>query len=439
MLISLLTLVTSACDLSAPLLDSAAPADATATAERDETDADGTEADATTSRAGGETPGADDGSADAPADATADADADAEAGAPAPEESEDAADQQGATTTVSSGSSDSVWISEAEVRRLPTSGTAWAHVKRRADEATGSADLGETNRHAANVLARAMVGARLDDDRYRAAVRDELMRVRDSDDRRMSILRPARKMASYVAAADLIDLASFDPAADRRFRDWISGMRTRVYDGGGDPAHSLVSAHEQRPNNFGTAAGAARIAISAYLGHDADVERAAQVFRGWLGDRSAYSDFNFGALQWQADRKRPVGINPAGARIMINGQWRDVSGVLPDEQRRQGPGLTWPPKQEGYVYAGLSGAVAQAELLTRQGYRPWSWSNNALHRAIDWLHSPIFGGGALHTATGTPNEWVVPVLNRRYGTSYPWTPGFWRGSIMSYSDWTHGT
>ena len=68
---------------------------------------------------------------------------------------------------------------------------------------------------------------------------------------------------------------------------------------------TLVSTHELRANSWGTAAaGAARIAGDEYLGDVSDLARAATVFQGWLGDRSKYAGFKFGALAWQAVNQR---------------------------------------------------------------------------------------------------------------------------------------
>jgi hypothetical protein len=113
-------------------------------------------------------------------------------------------------------------------------------------------------------------------------------------------------------------------------------VRTETLDG-----KTLINTHEIRPNNWGTHAGASRVATDLYLGDKADLAKAAQVFKGWLGDRSAYAGFTYGDLAWQADPSKPVGINPKGATR--NGHL--IDGVLPDDQRRAG-GFSWPPQQE---------------------------------------------------------------------------------------------
>ena len=94
-------------------------------------------------------------------------------------------------------------------------------------------------------------------------------------------LAVGRNLPGYVIAADVIDLPSVDGALDARFRGWLAGLRRQDLSG-----DTLVSTHELRPNNWGTMAGAARIAASSYIGDTADLDRAAAVFRGWLGDRA---------------------------------------------------------------------------------------------------------------------------------------------------------
>src|SRR6185436_3561741 len=123
---------------------------------------------------------------------------------------------------------------------------------------------------------------------------------------------------------------------------------------------TLRSTHEKRPNNWGTHAGASRAAVAVYLGDQAELDRCAQVFKGWLRDRSAYAGFEYGDVSWQADPSHPVGINPRGATK----SGHNIDGVLPDDQRRAG-GFTWPPPKENYVWEALQGALLAALVLER--------------------------------------------------------------------------
>ena len=214
-----------------------------------------------------------------------------------------------------------------------------------------------------------------------------------------------RELAAYVIAADLIDLKEYDPALDRSWRTKLGTLLTTPTNDG--PAN-LIECHERRPNNWGTHCGASRAAVAAYLGDSAQLERVAQVFRGWLGDRSAYAGFSYGDLAWQCDPAKPVGINPAGC--MRDGHVLD--GVLPDDQRRSG-GFSWPPPQENYVYEALQGALVQAVILQQAGYDVFAWEDQALRRAFVWLQDQ-----AQFPAAGD-DTWQPYLVNAYYGTHFP--------------------
>ncbi|MEP7191094.1 MAG: discoidin domain-containing protein, partial [Roseiflexaceae bacterium] len=264
-----------------------------------------------------------------------------------------------------------IWISPAELAKLPMSGSAWDRLKTAADSDFGTPNIADQNsQHDTNTLAAALVYARTGEARYRSKAAAAIMAAIGTE-RGGRTLALGRNLVSYVIAADLIDLKRYDAGKDQQFRSWLAAVRTETLDG-----KTLISTHEMRPNNWGTHAGASRIAADLYLGDKADFAKAAQVFAGWLGDRSAYVGFTYGDLAWQARPDAPVGINPRGATK--NGE--SIDGVLPDDQRRAG-GFTWPPQKENYVWEGLQGAVVQAELLHRAGYDAWNWSDKALLRA----------------------------------------------------------
>jgi hypothetical protein len=324
-----------------------------------------------------------------------------------------------------SAGSASLWLSPAEIAALPTSGEGWQAVRAAADERLSSSDANLATRtdHNIGTLAAALVGARLDDDTYRDKARDALADVVGQAPDRDDVLAAARRLGTYVIAADVLQLSTFDPSLDQEFRSWVRAMLTFEYSGGGGGG-SIVDVHERRANNFGTHAGASRVAAAAYLGDRAELDRAAAVFRGWLGDRQAYTGFSFGDLSWQADPNHPVGVNPAGS--MRDGH--SIDGVLPDDQRRGG-GFTWPPPQENYVWGALQGAAVQAQLLSRQGYDAWGWQNAALLRAGRWLHDQ-----ADFPASGD-DTWVPWLLNHAYGTTFP--AGHSEGKNMAFTGWTH--
>jgi len=314
-----------------------------------------------------------------------------------------------------------LWIDPARLASLPTAGPDWENVLRAAQEGTLAPDLSDqedpTN---VRVLAKALVYARTGEERYRAEVVKACMAAIGTE-RGGSTLALGRELAAYVIAADLV--GRLPEAQGRAFDAWLRDVRHRKLEGG-----TLVSTHERRPNNWGTSAGASRVAVAAYLGDTQDLERAARVFRGWLGDRSAYAGFKYGELWWQADPEGPVGINPKGTTRAGH----SIDGVLPDDQRRSGP-FAWPPPHENYVYGALQGALVQAVILHNAGYDSFEWQDRALLRAFEWLYSE-----AAYPAQGD-DTWEPFVVNYYYATRFPAAVPAKPGKIAGWTDWTHRT
>ena len=274
-------------------------------------------------------------------------------------------------------------------------------------------------------MAKALAYVRTGDDRYREEVIelcDEVIGTEDDAGNDSRTLSLGRKLCAYIIAADLVGLPD---DVDSRFKFWLLAVRDRELKG-----KTLISTHEGRPNNWGTSAGASRLAIALYLGEQAEVERCAQVFKGWLGDRSSYAGFKYGELSWQADPDRPVGVNPKGS--MKNG--RNIDGVLPDDQRRGGR-FRWPPPKENYIYTALQGVVAQAIMLDRAGYDVWEWEDQAIKRAFVWMHdiadyrAEDAGGDDVH---------MLPVIESVYGLDYWDGSPCEHGKIVGFTGWTHG-
>ena len=320
-----------------------------------------------------------------------------------------------------------LWLTSDEVAALPPPPDPMRVLAAAAQQPLDRSRLTERDQHNVHVLAMALLAARTDDDGHRAKVRDTLSDVvrRSFDDR--DVLAAARRLGTYVIAADIIGLPAYDPTFDKVFRRWLRATIRFEFSGDG-PDGSMRDVQETRLNNFGTHAAASRIAVAGYLGDVSELRRAAKVFRGWLGDRAAYSDFVAGDLTWQAYPAHPVGINPLGSTLVINGAGRNVDGVLPDDQRRSK--LSWPPPKESYVWGALSAAVVAAELLHRQGYPAWEWEDQALLRATRWLYEE-----ADYPASGddTAAPWLI---NHAYDEDFL-TRDAALGKIIAFTDWTH--
>jgi hypothetical protein len=321
-----------------------------------------------------------------------------------------------------------IWIAPEEVAWRPTDGPAWAGIQAAADGELGTPDIAnQDSDHDVRTLAVALVYARSGDAHARRKAADAILAAigTEAGGRTLAL---GRNLLAYVVAADLIDLKAYDQAGDQRFRAWLAGVRSEQLAG-----ETLISTHEARPNNWGTLAGASRIAADLYLGDRADLARAAQVFQGWLGDRSAYAGFTYGPdLSWQANPATPVGINPVGA--MRDGQ--RIDGADPDDMRR-GCGFQFPPCPTNYPWGALQGAVAQAELLHRAGYDSWNWSDQAVRRAVQFLfdlNQRYPDGG--WWPEGDDDGWAIWVVNHAYSTTFPTvTPR--PGKNMGWTEWTH--
>jgi len=341
-----------------------------------------------------------------------------------------------------------IWISREEVRRLPMVGPAWDQLKAAADGPLGEADIAnQDSDHDVLTMAVALVYARTGDESYRkkaaAAIESAI-----GTEQGGSTLSLGRNLLSYVIAADLIDLGNFDPSADGLFRQWLERVRTEKLTSKAVPEQTLIGTAERAMNNWGGMAGASRAAIAAYLGDATDLARAAKVMKGWLGDRSAYpaipgplfgpgdvgKGFRAGGydddLSWQADPARPQGVNPPGAQK----EGHSIDGALPEDMRRGGS-FRWPPVYTQYPREALSGYVALAELLYRQGYDVYAWSDKALLRATRFLYD--LGRRFPDQGWWEPEVRAYWIINYRYGTSFPVEVGNTIGRNFGWTDWTH--
>jgi hypothetical protein len=323
-----------------------------------------------------------------------------------------------------------IWISRAEISQLPEHGPAWDQLRTLANEPTGKPDLSNQDSEAdIHVLAAALVYARTGDEQLRSKAAGGVMGAIGTE-RGGRTLALARGLLAYVVAADLIDLRAYDPQGAQEFASWLAAVRDEKLEPASNP--TLVATHELRPNNWGTHAGASRIAADIYLGDRRDLARAAAVFKGWLGDRAVYSGFRYGEdLSWQANPDAPVGVDPPGATK----EGESIDGALPDDMRR-GCSLRFPPCPTLYPWEAMEGAVVQAELLTRQGYDAWNWGDQALRRAAAFLFALHSGYGDSDWGAPSGHGWVPWLLNARYGTHFPVTTPAQPGKGMGFTDWT---
>jgi hypothetical protein len=316
---------------------------------------------------------------------------------------------------------DGIWISEAEVMALPNSGPAWEEVEKKALMDWGQPSIEvQSSRHDVLTYAGALYAVRTGDAAMFAKVAAALDAATGTG-LNATTIQISRNVPAYIFAADLIGYAS--PAFDA----WLEELRSPPT----ADNFTIAEAHERRPNNVGAEAGAVRIAMALWLGNTAEVAAAANIFHGFIGNRSVYAGFSYGDLLWQDDPLLPVGINPLGA--MRNG--RVFDGIIPDDLRRCECSFdpAGPFPQENYTWEALQGLVVQAELLTRLGYPAYTWEDEAIKRAVAWEQEQAF-----FPARGD-DTWIPYVVNAAYGSSFCTRPpgDVKTGKLVGFTDWTH--
>jgi hypothetical protein len=324
-------------------------------------------------------------------------------------------------------------FTQTQIRSRPMSGTAWNAMKAVAQRTIGKPDLADINdEHSITALAAALVFARSGTKYYKYKARRAIM---DSIGSEVSsggsaMLGVARNLGSIVLAADLINLKKRYPADDKRFRTWLSAVRTKRI-GSHSIWYTLVRTHANSANNWGAFAGASRIAASRYLGDTTDVARAARIFRGFMGERSYYKSFHkpdAAALSWSCGTTS--NWRPITGKCTKKGH--NLSGAIIEDVSRGGS-FSWPPQGSGVTYTmeSLQGLLVQAELLQRAGYKPYTWGNKALRRAASFV-SRYSGWNP-----STPSYHVPWILNARYGLKLP-TKGARYGRLFGFTDWLYG-
>ena len=322
-----------------------------------------------------------------------------------------------------------IWISAAELAGKPMSGSAWDALEAAAEGDLGSPDVGNYNSlHDTRTLAVALVYARAGGAALRVKARDAILAAVGTESTTTQAVQPCRNLVSYVISADLIDLAAFDPAGDTTFRAWIDAIRYVVW-----PDGSMIEEDDERANNHGRMCGMSRAAIAVYLGDVVELENAARVFAGLLGDTTVYDDFKWKHdLSWQHDEAQPVGINPVGAVK----QGLSIDGALPEEMRRGG-GFAIPPSPTGYPWEALQGILVEAVILERAGYPAFEWSDQAILRAVQFMERLDNAYPADDWWATGDDTWSPWLVNAVYGTAFPTRPAA-MGKCMGWTDWTHG-
>jgi hypothetical protein len=322
-------------------------------------------------------------------------------------------------------SSDGILLSRAELMALPTSGAAWdAVMDRVAHPYGGSYVLATRDESNKDVLAHALAGARSNNQAYLAFARDKIQHMMEAPRDTGDVLGTLRHLQTYIISADLIDLASFDPALDARFRTWLAAEIRFDYAGGGSGG-SVISIHERKPNNFGTHAGATRIAAALYLGDGAELKAARDVWYGWATGDPGYTDAAgaWTGTSWQCGDGHLYGINPMGC----SREGVSLDGVIPEDQERCGE-FSVQPCATNYIQGATDGMTLSFWMLARQGENPWAWGNQAALRQMEWKYSN-------DQAPYSGFRWQIPVIENAYGIDLPGNDPAMTSTNVGFADW----
>jgi hypothetical protein len=337
-----------------------------------------------------------------------------------------------------------IWISKAELDTISTTGnpywTGTGEVKTVADGTwppNRIEDMGNQGYHQ-YAMAGALVFARLkptdgslhaEADAMRAKVANAIETVMAyPDDPAKDVTAPARNLAAWVIAADLINLREYSAGISAAFDEWIIHKLYFPYSN-----FTIHQAARERPNNIGSSARFSWSAVAAYLGDTASLAALAVIWRRFLGDDMQLpSEFVWGAnVSWHAnpsDSSTYVGINPAGA--VRNGH--NFDGIQPDDQRRHdelGPtgGVYDPadfPNPQGselYVYGAWISSAASLLIMSRSGYPgALQWGNGAMRRAAEQVKRFADAYGAKGWVYFTSTRAMArPLANYMYSLGYP--------------------
>jgi hypothetical protein len=308
-----------------------------------------------------------------------------------------------------------VWVDPSEIAKLPMSGKAWEALKKAATSPLKIPDLSNQDDHSpVTLMAKGLYFMRTGDAKARIDVIEGCVGAMGTETKG-STLALGRNLLGIVVAADSVGFR------DPNFVKWVDDVRTKTLD-----KRTLISTHEDRPSNWGTHAGASRVAAGMFLRDYKEVTRAAKVWEGLFGNRSAYAKFKYGDLSWQADKAHPVGINSEGSKI----DGHSVDGCIPDDQRRGGE-FSWPPPVVNYTREFLQGTVAAAHMLKRCGFNPWFWEDMAVVRSMRF-HIDECGG-----KFEGDDECIPWIVNFYCKTKFPTKTPAKPAKCFGWSDWTH--
>lgn len=340
-------------------------------------------------------------------------------------------------------------LDPALIALRPTFGAAWDYMKARAYDALSGMNLSSApdatspwlpnyngarfvKRPGTQTLAAALVYARTGEQEYKDLVTNACRYLIGTEDESSldgtatqdKLLATCRQIGAFVLAANLVGMD------DRDWNAWLGALRTKPIGTSGQ-ASNITQLSDERANNWGSFARAARIAIDIYLGDDADLELVVERFKLVLGEIDQRPD-----LLWIEDADFDLsyacdkpwrGINSSACGLGKDGIIvEDLSRSIRAFPNYDATGI-------GYTFEAYQAMLFTAVLLERQGFDAFGWGDQALRRVMDWLVRENYPHGNGYS-TEQHEVWIV---RHFYGVDYPTTPAQ-MGRCFGFTDWLYG-
>lgn len=323
-----------------------------------------------------------------------------------------------------------LWLSREEINKLSVTSAEWQSVFQDATRDWGEANLANNDsQHDVLTYAGALVAVRLDDEAMRNKVVAALQSAMVSPLGRA--LEVSRGLQAYIIAADLIGYINPE------FDAWLTHVIE--LDLRGHSGVGIIGTARFSSNNWGNMARAALLIAGLFLGRQDWVDIVVQAHSEYIGLPTAVRELKYTSTTWHFDVNNKAGINRKGA--VVNGVY--ISGVTPEDWRRDEANLKWPitPTSSDYYYwEVVQGLIVVATLLDRHNVLSFDAGDFAVQRVIEML----YGLGEANNNTPVvvipateDDEWIIPLVNMYTALNLPYSINK-PGKGMGYTYWTHG-
>jgi hypothetical protein len=318
-----------------------------------------------------------------------------------------------------------LWISPAELKGLPMSGSGWEAMLAIAEDDLGRADVADQDStHDTNTLACALAAARTGSAELRRKAMDAITSAIGTEEN-ARWLAIGRNLGAYVIAADVLGVRSGP------IYDWLASFLTRTLSDN-NTDEQVPAGNWSSGSNASAQMGFVTAALCVYSNDSARLANSWDGYRRYCGDRTSPVSEASNSDAWQVTPSDPVGIQDKGATK----EGCRLDGAIGNDMSRGGDDVCSPAWTQ-YPWVGLEGAVPAALVFARAGYPAWEVGGNAIRRALEYLWFLRQTSGNEDWFDGDRSNECIFLVNRAYGTRFPCALPVGGGRTFGYSDWTH--